>query len=258
MNDLAELLKKARSAVALTGAGVSTFSGISDFRGEHGLYKRREIDPDRLFNIRTFREDPGYYWSRSREFLYNLDTKKPSLVHNVLAGLEEKGIITRVITQNVDRLHTRAGSRGVLEIHGSPEIHRCLDCGKSWPFAEILTLLSETETPRCDACGGLIKPEITFFGERLPEAAILEAFDTASRADLLLVLGSSLTVHPAADLPRQTLRSGGQLVIVNDQPTPLDESARLKYSDLESVFRFLAREFECETERETDNGSRAD
>jgi NAD-dependent deacetylase len=253
MKPLAALIEKARYAVAFTGAGVSTFSGISDFRGAGGFYKRTDIDPERIFSLKAFLEDPSYYWLNSRDFLYNLDSKKPSLVHRVLASLGRKGLIKSVITQNVDRLHTRAGSSEVMEIHGSPEIHRCLSCHKTWTFAEIRVILDRIDVPVCDRCGGIIKPDITFFGERLPEAVIEKAFVTAARADLLLVLGSTLVVQPAASLPVETLRHGGQIVIVNNQPTPLDESAILHYSDLEEVFLYLSGEFACETERETDN-----
>ena len=131
---LTELLKNAKHAVVLTGAGISTLSGIPDFRGVGGLYQRKDIDAGKLFDIDYFRRDPSYYYKHSKDFLYNLDEKEPNVVHTALARLEEKGIIHAVITQNIDLLHQKAGSRKVLELHGSPKEHYCMKCGKSQCF----------------------------------------------------------------------------------------------------------------------------
>ena len=169
---LTELLEQAKHAVVLTGAGISTLSGIPDFRGAGGLYTRKDIDANKLFDLDYFMRDQRYYYEHSRDFLYNLDEKEPNIVHRTLARLEEKGIIHAVITQNIDLLHQKAGSHRVLELHGSPLFHHCLRCGKSWTFEEIAPRVRAGEVPVCDKCGGIVKPDIVFFGEGLPEYAL--------------------------------------------------------------------------------------
>jgi NAD-dependent deacetylase len=144
-----------------------------------------------------------------------------------------------VITQNIDLLHQKAGSKHVVEVHGSPRIHHCLKCGKSWTFQEIAEMVQQDIVPSCDSCGGVVKPDITFFGESLPPEAVDEAVNLASQADLMIVLGSSLVVQPAASFPMYTLRGGGKLVIVNNMETPLDSYADLTFTDLKEVFTYL-------------------
>ena len=227
---LLELLQQAGHMVALTGAGISTLAGIPDFRGPQGLY--RQPGAERIFDIDWFHRDPAIYYEGCRELIYGLDRYAPGPVHTLLARLEQAGRLQAVITQNIDMLHQKAGSRRVIEIHGSPLRHHCNGCGREAAFAEVCTLLQRERIARCGACGAAFKPDITFFGEALPEAALAAAVAQARRADLMLVLGTSLTVYPAAALPEQTLRAGGQLVIVNAQPTPLDDRARLRLPDL--------------------------
>ncbi len=239
MERLVKLLRDSKSAVAFTGAGVSTLSGIADFRGKNGLYTRKDIDAGKLFDIGYFHRDPSYYYMKSKDFIYNLEEKTPSIVHTELARLEEKGILKAVITQNIDLLHQKAGSKRVVEVHGSPLVHRCLSCGKTRDFEEIAEMVQRDVVPSCDACGGKVKPDITFFGEALPAAAVEEAIELSERADVMLVLGSSLTVQPAASFPVYALRNGGKLVIVNNMDTPLDYQAELTYSDLLEVFTYL-------------------
>lgn len=239
MEHLIKLLKEAKSAVAFTGAGVSTLSGISDFRGKNGLYNRRDIDAGKLFDIGYFHRDPSYYYLKSKNFIYNLEAKTPSIVHTELARLEELGIVKAVITQNIDLLHQKGGSKRIIEVHGSPIVHHCLSCGKSWGYEEIASMVQQDIVPTCDVCGGKVKPDITFFGEALPGRAVEEAVELAEKADVMLVLGSSLTVQPAASFPVYTLRNGGKLVIVNDMDTPLDSSAELLFKDLKEVFTYI-------------------
>lgn len=239
MERLVKLLRDSKSAVAFTGAGVSTLSGIADFRGKNGLYTRRDIDAGKLFDIGYFHRDPSYYYMKSKDFIYNLEEKTPSIVHTELARLEEMGILKAVITQNIDLLHEKAGSKRIVEVHGSPLTHRCLSCGKSWDFEEIAEMVRRDIVPSCDACGGLVKPDITFFGEALPAAAVEEAIELSEQADVMLVLGSSLTVQPAASFPVYSLQNGGKLVVVNNMDTPLDDRAELTYSDLLEVFSYL-------------------
>ena len=236
---LTELLTNAKHAVVLTGAGISTLSGIPDFRGVGGLYQRKDIDAGRLFDIDCFRRDPSYYYRHSKDFLYNLDEKEPNVVHTALARLEEKGLIHAVITQNIDLLHQKAGSKKVLELHGSPREHYCMKCGKSWDFETIARKVRAGEVPSCDKCGGIVKPRIVFFGEGLPEYDLTEAEREARRADLMLVLGTSLTVYPAAAVPEVTLQCGGKVAIINRDPTHLDRHACWIGRDLKQEFEAL-------------------
>lgn len=240
MDDLIQALRSARHAVAFTGAGVSTLSGIRDFRGKNGVY--REFDADKIFDIRWFMKDPSYYYGHSRNFIYDLHTKQPSLVHRECARLEAAGIVKAVITQNIDMLHQRAGSRRVIELHGSPIVHRCLACGKEYAYDWAREIVCAGRVPYCEECGGLVKPDITFFGELLPARALDDAIEESSRADLMLALGSSLVVQPAASMPLHTLRNGGRIAIINDGPTPLDDRAAWRYDDLATCFRRIADE----------------
>lgn len=238
---LARLVREARHCVALTGAGISTLSGIPDFRGPQGLYRRTDIDADKLFDLHYFLHDPSYYYRHARDFLYNLDDKEPNPIHTTLALMERLGLLRAVITQNIDLLHHKAGSRRVLELHGSPLRHRCLQCGREYPFNDIVRAVRANHTPRCDACGGIVKPDIVFFGEALPADVLEDAENEAARADLMLVLGSSLTVYPAAALPEVTLHCGGRLAVVNASPTHLDNAAAWRGDDLTEAFTALRK-----------------
>ncbi len=240
MPELLDRIRKAKRCVALTGAGVSTLSGIPDFRGPQGLYRQSGIDPDRIFDLRAFMRDPSYFYAHAGKLFYPATPPRPSAVHLALARLEAEGLLRAVITQNIDCLHQAAGSRRVLELHGSPQRHACLDCGATYAFADIASRVQGGVIPRCDACGGVIKPGIVFFGEMLPEDTLAEAEAEAASADLMLALGTSLTVYPAAALPEVTLRAGGDLIIVNAAPTHLDESAILLGRDLLAAFADLA------------------
>ena len=228
------MILSSRHCVAFTGAGVSTLSGIRDFRGKNGLYK--SVDAEKIFDIAAFRRDPSFYYAMTKDFIYNLDEKNPSVVHRVLARLELEGALGSLITQNIDLLHQKAGSLRVIEVHGSPSVHRCPSCGKTMAFADVAAIVRAGSLPRCAGCGAVLKPDITFFGESLPAGALSDARDEARRADLMLVLGSSLLVYPAAMLPEITLDRGGRIVIVNDMETHLDRRAAMRFADLETVF----------------------
>ena len=245
MTELTKLMDDAASVAVFSGAGVSTLSGIPDFRGPDGIYKH--LDADRIFGLGQFRQDPGYYYEHARDFIYTLQDRQPSLVHTVCADLESKGLIRGVITQNIDMLHQRAGSRNVVELHGSPEWHTCLQCHQKTTYEVVAPIVQAGEIPRCEACGAVVKPDITFFGEMLPAGALEKAFDLAASVDLILVLGSSLVVQPAASVPLATLETGGRLAIVNLGATPLDSQAVGCWDDLESEFLALARHFGLET-----------
>jgi NAD-dependent deacetylase len=239
INDLWNLIQKAEYPVALTGAGASTLSGIRDFRGKNGLYN--EMDAEKIFDIEYFIKDPSFYYSKAGSFIYNIDEKEASIVHKVLAELEKHGFLKSLITQNIDMLHQKGGSKKVIEIHGSPEVHYCLRCaGIRMSFKEAADILREGRLPACPKCGKVLKPAITFFGESLPVDALREAASESQKADLMLVLGTSLTVQPAASMPEYALRNGGKIVIVNNMPTHLDRRAYLHFEDLSEVFNELS------------------
>ena len=245
MENITELYRRIQAAkhcVALTGAGVSTLSGIRDFRGRNGLYNDMAgpVDAEKIFDIEYFERDPSLYYTQSGSFIYNIDEKEPSVVHTVLGDLEKRGFLRAVITQNIDLLHQKGGSTKVIEVHGSPKIHYCLRCaGIRMGFDEAAAIVRRGEMPRCPQCGRVLKPAITFFGESLPAEALREAAEESQKADLMLVLGTSLTVYPAAGLPDYTLRCGGEVVIVNNMPTPLDRRAAMHFDELETVFERL-------------------
>ena len=233
-----EAIKDANCVAAMTGAGVSTLCGIPDFRGPKGLYKNP--DAERIFDIDWFDRDPSIYYRGCRELVYGLGAFEPGPVHRALKCLEDAGRLDGIITQNIDMLHQKAGSSKVYEVHGSPVMHFCRRCGGAKTFDEIMAMidanggaaaLGEPYVPRC-ACGGVYKPAITFFGESLPEEAFLRSQELAIRADVMLVLGTSLTVFPAAGLPRLTLQKRGKVIIVNAQPTSLDDYAFACMDDL--------------------------
>jgi NAD-dependent deacetylase len=235
INKLFNLIKSAKHLVALTGAGVSTLSGIRDFRGKNGLYN--DMDAEKIFSLAYFEKDPSFYYNNAGSFIYNIDEKEASVVHIVLGELEKRGLLKALITQNIDLLHQKGGSKNVIEIHGSPVTHYCLRCsGIRVSFEDVAAVVRKGEMPKCPKCGAVIKPAITFFGESLPAQALRQAVSESQDADLMLVLGTSLTVYPAASMPEYTLRSGGNIVIVNNMPTPLDKSAVLHFDDLGSVF----------------------
>jgi len=240
VDKLFDLIKNAKHFVALTGAGVSTLSGIRDFRGKNGLYK--EMDAEKIFDISYFEKDPSLYYSQAGSFIYNLDEKEASIVHLVLGELEKRGYLKALITQNIDLLHQKGGSKNVIEIHGSPVMHYCLRCsGVRVGYEEAAAVVRKGEMPKCPKCGRVLKPAITFFGESLPADALRQAVTESQAADLMLVLGTSLTVFPAAGMPEYTLRNGGEIVIVNNMPTPLDSRALLHFDDLGLIFEELQR-----------------
>ena len=238
VDKLFELIKNAKHLTALTGAGVSTLSGIRDFRGKNGLYK--EMDAEKIFDISYFEKDPSLYYSQAGSFIYNLDEKEASVVHIVLGELEKRGYLKALITQNIDLLHQKGGSKNVIEIHGSPKTHYCLRCpGVRVGYEEAAAVVRRGEMPKCPKCARVLKPAITFFGEGLPADALRQAVTESQQSDLMLVLGTSLTVYPAAGMPEHVLQSGGEIIIVNNMPTSLDSRAMLHFDDLESVFEEL-------------------
>ena len=223
VESLAELVRAHQPCVVLTGAGISTESGIPDFRSPTGMW--RKYDPMEYATIDAFHADPAKVWDFYGKRLAALGGALPNDGHRALADLERRGWIDAVVTQNVDGLHAGAGSRTVVEVHGSIRTARCLGCDATVPFDEAVALLP---VPRCPRCGHVLKPDVVMFGELLPEAAIDRAVRLAAEARLLLVVGSSLEVFPVAGLPLETLGAGGRLAIVNRGETRFDHRADVR------------------------------
>jgi NAD-dependent deacetylase len=238
---LAELIDSARSVVALTGAGISVPSGIPDFRSPGtGLWAN--VDPMEVAHISVWRRDPQRFWGFYGQRFAALEGKQPNGAHRALAALD-----IPIVTQNIDGLHTAAGSRDVIEVHGSIATASCLSCGRRYPLGETRARL-EAEAdgvPRCD-CGEPLKPDVVLFGELLDEAAMNRASDLAADADLMLCIGSSLEVYPVAGLPELTLEAGGRIAVITQSGTPYDRFAAARLSgdveeDLEALLAAVER-----------------
>jgi NAD-dependent deacetylase len=240
---LADLMRGSACTVALTGAGISVPSGIPDFRSPGtGLWEK--VDPMEVAHIEVFHRDPKRFWSYYRPRFGMLDDKRPNRAHEVLAELESRGMLEAVITQNIDRLHRKAGSRRIVEVHGTIETSSCVACSTSYPLAEVDSLFDAEGVARCNECGGPVKPDVVLFGELLPERAMEEAYALAQRAELMLCIGSSLEVHPVAGLPATTLAKGGAVAIVTKGATPYDSEAVVRMGgdvveDLEALAQAL-------------------
>jgi NAD-dependent deacetylase len=232
---LAELIRSARSVVALTGAGISVPSGIPDFRSPGtGLWEN--VDPMEVAHISVWRREPERFWGFYGQRFATLEGKRPNGAHRALAALD-----IPVITQNIDGLHAAAGSQDVIEVHGSIATASCLACGASHPLAETRRRLEEAVdgVPRCD-CGRPLKPDVVLFGELLDEDAMNRASALAAGADLLLCIGSSLEVYPVAGLPELTLAAGGRIAVVTQGATPYDGAAAARLSgDVEAELEAL-------------------
>lgn len=231
LQDLATTMKSSPTA-CLTGAGISVPSGIPDFRSEHGLWTKYE--PSLYGSYQQFIRDPSYFWEMHLDVMVLLETAEPNPAHKALAALEKKGILKGLITQNIDGLHQKAGSKTVYELHGTNDSCSCTICGKkysaqkiadhlfSFEKNELIRLMRKgREIPTCD-CGGFVKPDVVLFGELMPQALLRAAEALASSCDVLLVVGSSLQVEPAASIPFVAKRNGGKIAIINVDPGPVD------------------------------------
>jgi NAD-dependent deacetylase len=216
-----KLLKESKQATAFTGAGISTESGISDFRSPGGVWDRYRIVTFQEFL--SSHEARVEYWKMKKELFYEMKDANPNKAHTAIAKLERMGKLICLITQNIDGLHQDAGSSNVIELHGTNRKAICVKCGKLWPIEEIQTILETGNLdPRCDICNGFIKPATISFGQSMPEKEMLKAYECASRCDLLLMIGSSLQVEPAASIPREAHRAGAKLIFINHTETPYD------------------------------------
>ena len=241
IESLYEAILEADKVLVFTGAGISTLSGIPDFRGVKGVYREKwhGMEVEEILSIPCFLKHPEYFYEWAQTFVYGLENYQPNIVHKVIADWEKRDLIYRTYTQNIDILHQHAGSKRLYELHGSPAHHHCLKCHKYYSYDDIAPAVQAGNCPRCD-CGGIIKPEIVFYGEQLNSDLLEQAFNDFDRADLAIVLGSSLTVNPAALLPQHTLVNGGKLAIINSQPTALDKYASWKLDDLQEAFQHFS------------------
>ncbi|MCA1987953.1 MAG: NAD-dependent deacylase [Desulfarculus sp.] len=217
LREVAELICAADQVVALTGAGISVESGIPAFRGAQGLWEK--YDPMEFAAIDSFLADPARVWKMLLELDHLVRQAQPNPAHDALAKLEKMGKLSAVITQNIDGLHQAAGNRNVIEFHGSGRRLRCLSCGRQISRLEVIM---DPLPPRC-ACGGLVKPDIVFFGEPIPERAAMTAFTLANSCQVMLVIGTSAVVAPASHLPLLAKSGGAKVVEVNLEPTALSQ-----------------------------------
>ena len=224
---LARLIRDHQPCVALTGAGVATESGIPDFRSPTGIWAK--LDPMEYATLSAFRRDPSKVWWFYRQRIEMLTAARPNRSHYALQELESRGLLTAIVTQNIDMLHRDAGSRDVIEVHGSIGSFSCQACGQTHELERVQELLAaQDDVPSCDRCAGVLKPDVVFFEEQLPAGAIDRASELAKSAGLLLIVGSTLEVHPVAGLPGLTVANGGRVAIINLGPTSFDRRATLK------------------------------
>lgn len=236
IDELQKMIDNAYHIVFFGGAGVSTASGIKDFRGKNGLYREKgyptDLPPEYMLSIDLFKNNPKMFFDFYKHKMNCLDAK-PNVIHKYLAKLEKEKKLEAIITQNIDGLHQKAGSKNVLEIHGTVYKNHCIDCGKSYSAEYVF---NSNGIPKC-SCGGIIKPDVVLYGEQLPTSFVV-AMDYINKADLLIVAGTSLTVEPAASLVR--MFDGKHLVIINGSLTAYEGKADLIIHDrLEDVFSKL-------------------
>ena len=232
----ADMIRVASRVVALTGAGISTSAGVPDFRGPEGLYITGKYDPDTTFEVSGFLRDPTPFFAFTRDVLGLVAGLRPTFTHRFLADLEAGGTLRTVVTQNIDPLHQKAGSKNVIPVHGGYWTSHCVACRSVFSLGELIDLLDSDEVPRC-GCGGVVKPDVVLFGE--PVYAMDEAIAAVGKADLLLVLGSSLSVYPAGWLPEA---AHCPVVVVNLGPVELSPGPDRYFADaeLDSFFREVA------------------
>lgn len=236
--ECARKIAEAGKILVLTGAGISTAAGVPDFRGPKGLYVTRAYDPETVFEIGYFDHDPEPFYQFSRDFLAMLSTIQPTFTHRFLADLEKSGKDMAIVTQNIDGLHQKAGSKRVLPMHGDYETAHCRRCGRGMSDKELVESMERNGVPACPQCGGVVKPDVVFFGEGVRH--LPKAFALAEQADLLLVLGSSLTVYPAAAIPDY---AKGDVVVVNLGPTGIRPNVHtfVVEAGLDEYFREVAK-----------------
>jgi NAD-dependent deacetylase len=243
INIIVDMLLSSANAITFTGAGISTASGIPDFRGPNGLWKK--YSPE-MASIEYFERDPKGFWEFYSTRMRGLFEAKPNPAHFALAELEKMGLIKYIITQNIDGLHQKAGSKSVIELHGTMRRSFCSSCFRSYDSSEVLMKIDEGELPPKCSCGGIIRPDVVLFGEPVKE--INYALQIAYDSDLALVVGSSLTVYPANLVPQVVKERGGKLIILNMEETPLDFVADVVIRDsVEKVLPMIVDEVKRQT-----------
>ena len=231
LRSAADIIRHSRRAVALTGAGISTPSGIPDFRSpDSGLWEH--FDPFEVASLTSFRHHPETFYGWMRSLATTILEAQPNPAHFSLAALQKLGFVQTIITQNIDLLHQRAGSQNVLEVHGSLETMTCTGCYqtvKAWDFVDAF--LEKSEIPHCPNCGAILKPDLVLMGEQLPAKVWLQAQQACKQCDLMIVAGSSLEVLPVAGLPMRALENGAHLILINYSPTYLDVRADVVFHE---------------------------
>jgi NAD-dependent deacetylase len=240
---LIEVIEVSDYITALTGAGISTLSGIPDFRGVYNPIWDK-FPQDKVFNQDYFTRHPQMFFDFLREVLKQ--EYQPNVAHYFLKFLEKKKKLKAIITQNIDGLHKIAGSKNVYELHGSIYSSHCMKCGQAYTYDIFVKKLFMEKVVSCK-CSGVIKPDIVFFGETLPPEDFNMALYNASHSDLMLVIGTSLVVQPAAFMPMYTLNNGGKVVLINKGETYIDDRAFLIFNDIKEVFTYLSEYYEIDT-----------
>ncbi len=224
---IAELIKGSGHTIIFTGAGASTEAGIPDFRSPGGIWTKYDPRVLDINYILSSDEAKREYWKFNKELGKMTEGSEPGDTHKIIAQLESKNLVNTIITQNIDALHEKAGSRSenILELHGNAANVICMKCKEECSISEILKRLQDEDIPRCENCGGILKVDFVCFGEQLPADVLNRAFEESSACDLFIVIGSSLVVNPAAQLPYVAKANGAKLVIINLSDTPLDSYA---------------------------------
>lgn len=239
----ADIIRSSKRTVVLTGAGISTPSGIPDFRSPNvGLWE--QYDPSEVASLISFRYDPVKFYQALRPLALKVFQAQPNPAHHALARMEQAGYVFVIITQNADSLHQKAGSKNVLEVHGSMRTLTCVSCYRKVPSSGLIeAYIDRGEIPYCQNCGGVLKPDLILFGEQLPAKTWLRALESSMTCDLMIVAGSSLEVLPVAGLPMRALERGAHLIIINRTPTYLDVRADvLFHEDVAIVVPAIAKE----------------
>ncbi len=241
VRETARLIKDSKFIVALTGAGISTNAGIPDFRGPKGVYTLGIYDPDKVFDIDYFLMDPMPFYNFAREFVSLLEKVKPTFTHTFLARLESQGKLKAIITQNIDLLHEKSGSKNIINLHGTFLTSHCTQCGKKYSYEDMKEKIFKERIPKCEKCGGVIKPDIVFFKEGVRDFD--KAVELSKRADLFFVIGTSLKVYPASMLPQFTR---GKIIVVGSGDINLKfiTPYLVVRRDIDEFFKEVSKELE--------------
>ena len=243
IKEFCDFILDSKDIVVLTGAGISTLSGIPDFRSPNGAYSKdfENIPAEEILSLDFFYLHPEIFYRWCKDVWFNLDKYEPNVVHRALALLEKKKIVKSNFTQNIDMLNFKAGSKNVFELHGSARLNTCTKCKSEYSYEEIAPIVRSGKVPYCPNCKGLIKPNIILYGENLNQDVLTRAYKDFQSAKIVLVLGSSLIVQPASILPYLSYQNKAKIIIVNKQETYLDRFAFIRLDDLKTSFEALEK-----------------